>query len=119
MFWLFSDPLPLVIKNKHMNITSDFCTPPPEKKYHWALLINKFCQKVQTHKPIQHIWQHIFALSWSVLKKPPREFNFLPSNLKKPTRASKQDKLKGEVFSCNIGGFIATYSSKLKCAWQA
>ena len=26
---------------------------------------------------------------------------------------------KGEVFSCNIDGFMATYSSKLKWAWQA
>ena len=27
-------------------------------------------------QPIQPIWQHIFALSWSALKKPPWEFNF-------------------------------------------
>ena len=26
---------------------------------------------------------------------------------------------KGEVFSCNIDGFMATYSSKLKWVWQA
>ena len=28
-------------------------------------------------QPIQPIWQHIFALPWSALKKPPWEFNFL------------------------------------------
>ena len=27
-------------------------------------------------QPIQPIWQHILALSWSALKKPPWEFNF-------------------------------------------
>ena len=27
-------------------------------------------------QPIQPIWQHIFALPWSALKKPPWEFNF-------------------------------------------
>ena len=28
-------------------------------------------------QPIQPIWQQIFALPWSALKKPPWEFNFL------------------------------------------
>ena len=28
-------------------------------------------------QPIQPIWQHIFALLWSALKKPPWEFNFV------------------------------------------
>ena len=27
-------------------------------------------------QPVQPIWQHIFALPWSALKKPPWEFNF-------------------------------------------
>ena len=47
---------------------------------HFSCLLNEEIPKIwATYKiaqPIQPIWQHIFALPWSALKKPLWEFNF-------------------------------------------
>ena len=41
----------------------------------WILTM-AFWATCKIAQPIQPIWQHIFALPWSALKKPPWEFNF-------------------------------------------
>ena len=41
-----------------------------------CILTMAFRAACKIAQPIQPIWQHIFALPWSALKKPPSEFNF-------------------------------------------
>ena len=45
-------------------------------KRNWILAM-AFWATCKIAQPIQPIWQHIFALPWSALKRPPWEFNFL------------------------------------------
>ena len=42
----------------------------------WILMMS-FWATCKIAQPIQPIWQHIFALPWSALKKPQWEFNFI------------------------------------------
>ena len=46
-----------------------------DNERNWVLTM-AFWATCKIAQPIQPIWQHIFALPWSALKKPPWEFNF-------------------------------------------
>ena len=47
------------------------------QNYEWNwILTMAFWVTCKIAQPIQPIWQEIFALPWSALKKPPWEFNF-------------------------------------------
>ena len=69
------------------------------------ILTMAFWATCKIAQPIQPIWQHIFALPWSALKKPPSEFNFfhifgIPSSIRHEKRCQMLQTL-FRLFQCS------------------